>query len=376
MKQKKPATFWGRLKKHTLPGSVALGAVVAVSYWGVYASDLYISEAHVLIQNTQISSGQTFDLGSLLGATSPTNDRADQLLLRDHLLSIDMLRKLDASLHLKEHYMNPEHDWFSRMGTRYNRFLEIEEFHDYYLGRVSVEFDDYAGVLVIQAEAYDPQTARAITAALVKDGEQFMNTLAHNLAQEQLDFLKRQVAEIGQSTLQARQDLLDYQNRHGLASPQATTENLAGIVNGLQAQLAGLRASRTAMLGYLMPDSAGVVDLNLQIAAVEQQIAIENAKLAAPQGKALNSAVEEYQRLEMKASFTQDVYKTALTSLEQGRLEASRTIKKMSVLLSPTLPEYPLEPRRIYTGTLFVLGTLIVSGIAHLLAAIIRDHKD
>ncbi|MBT9096760.1 chain-length determining protein [Methylovulum psychrotolerans] len=363
------------LKKHPVLAAAVAGAVLAGGYWGFYASDLYISQAHVIIRSTEISSGQSFDLGSLLGAANSA-DRADQLLLRDYLLSVDMLKKLDARLHLREHYSAPEHDWFSRLGTRFNDTLEIEEFYDYYLGRVSVEFDDFAGVLVIQAQGYDPQTAQAITAALVDDGERFMNELAHNLAREQVSFLSKQVADIGQATLKSRQALLDYQNRHGLVSPQASTENRAGIVNALESQLATFQTTRSAMLGYLMPNAANIVELNLQIAALERQIAAEKAKLAAPEGKPLNSTVEEYQRLEMLASFNQDIYKTALTALEQGRFEASRTLKKMSVLQPPTLPEYPLEPRRIYNSAVSVLMILLAAGIVHLLAAIIRDHKD
>jgi len=86
--------------------------------------------------------------------------------------------------------------------------------------------------------------------------------------------------------------------------------------------------------------------------------------------------VEEFQRLEMAAQFAQDVYKTALVALEKSRVEATRTIKKVSVLQSPTLPQYPLEPSRIYNIIVFIRVTLLLAGIVHLLAAIIRDHED
>jgi capsular polysaccharide transport system permease protein len=78
----------------------------------------------------------------------------------------------------------------------------------------------------------------------------------------------------------------------------------------------------------------------------------------------------------MNAEFAQDVYKSALLALEKGRVEATRNIKKVSVLQSPTEPQYPLEPRRIYNTFVFILVTLLIAGIVHLLAAIIRDHKD
>jgi capsular polysaccharide transport system permease protein len=130
------------------------------------------------------------------------------------------------------------------------------------------------------------------------------------------------------------------------------------------------------MLGYLMPASTNIVDIALQISAVEKQISQEKGRLASPTGKTLNRTVEEFQRLQMNAEFEQDVYKTTLTALEKGRVEATRTLKKVSVLQYPNQPQYPLEPRRIYNTLVFILFALMVAGIMHLLAAIIRDHKD
>jgi len=200
--------------------------------------------------------------------------------------------------------------------------------------------------------------------------------MAHDLAQNQVEFLEKQVGEMGARANQARQALLNFQNKKGMVSPQGTAENLAAIINRLEGQLSDLRTRRAASLGYLMPDSSTVVEMDQQIAAVERQIDKERDKLVSPGGKTLNSTVEEYQRLEMEAEFAQDMYKTALAALEQGRIEASRTLKKVSMLQTPTEPQYPLEPRRLYNTIVFILIALLLAGIAHLVAAIIRDHKD
>lgn len=368
----KPTAKRGGLRRHPILGGAAVAALLSVLYWAVIASDRYISEAHAIIQSTDLASGQTMDLGSLLGAATGGN-RTDQLLLRDHLLSVDMLQKLDAKLGLRAHYSDRRRDPLSRLWAP---DASLEKFHDHYLSRVSIEFDDYAGVLVIAAQAYDAATAHAITAALVAEGERFMNELAHQLAREQVGFLKQEIEQISAATMAARQAMLSFQDRHGLVSPEATTENVAGIVNGLEAKLADLQTSRAAMLGYLMPDSANIAELNLQIGAVERQIAREKARLTSVSGKTLNRTVEEYQRLKMAAEFSQDIYQTALVALEKGRFEAARTLKKMSILQSPTRPEYALEPRRLYNSTVSLLAILLTAGILQLLAAIIRDHKD
>lgn len=346
--------------------------VLAAMYWGAVASDRYVSEAHIIIQQTELPAGQTPDMPALLGLSGGTS-RTDQLLLRDHLLSVDMLIKLNEKLNLREHYSDSQRDLISRMWAA---DISQEWFHRHYLSRVSVEFDEYAGVLVIRAQAYSPEKAHAITSMLVEEGERYMNLMAHRLAQEQVGFIEKQVAQIGERVMQARQAVLTYQNERNLVSPQGTAENLFAIVNQLEGQLSTLKTKRDAFLGYLNPQHPSVVELDHQIAAVQKQIAREQTRLSSSQNQSLNRNVEEFQRLQMNAEFAQDMYKTALASLEKGRVDAVRTLKMVSVLQSPSQPQYPLEPRRIYNTIVFTLVTIMLAGIVSLLTVIIREHRD
>lgn len=373
------ARIYGRLKKimiaflprRSIIGVAVIASLLAAVYWLLIASDRYVSEAHVIIQSTDLDNKQAMDFSSLLGGAS--SNRADQLLLRDHLLSVDMLKKLDSALDLRTHYSDRSRDPLSRM---WFRDASMEWFHRHYLSRISVEFDDYAGILIIKAQGYHPGIAQTITTRLVEEGEGFMNGMAHSLAQDQVAFLERQVAQMNDRAMQARQKLLAYQDKKGIVSPQGTVESITGIVTQLEAQRTALETQHRALAAYLVPSHANIIQLRQQIAAVESQIAQEKAKLTSTSGKMLNRSVEEFQRLEMAASFAQDVYKTALVALEKGRAEATRTIKKVSVLQSPTQPEYALEPRRFYNTLVFMLVALLLAGVAHLIVAIVRDHKD
>lgn len=365
---KKAPPAW---RRHTLLTATLVLSLLAGVYWLFLASDRYVSEARVIIQRSDLNSGQSMDFSSLLTGVGG-GSRADQLLMRDHMLSLDMLRKLEAQLQLRQHYSS-QGDWLSRL---WDAEAPLEKFLEHFRARVSVELDEYAGVLAIKAQAYTPEMAQAITAAMVAEGEETMNAMAHALAREQVDFLEGQVTTMGERAQAKRSAVLAYQNRKGLVSPQATAENVAAIVNRLEAQLAELQTRRSSLLGYLQPGSANVVELNLQIEAVQKQIGTEKARLTAPGGKTLNAAVEEFQRLQMEAEFAQQVYQTALTALERGRVEATRTLKKVSVLQSAGMPEFPLEPRRLYNLLVFVLTAFLLAGVLQLLGAIVRDHKD
>jgi capsular polysaccharide transport system permease protein len=350
----------------------ALAIVGAIIYWALVASDRYVSEASIVIERTDMAAGTAMDIGSLITGAAG-GQRGDQLLLRAHLQSIDMLKKLDAKLDLRGHYSDTGRDPLSRM---WGKSREQEIFHEHYLTRTSIELDEYSGVLLVKAQAYDARMAKAIADLLVEEGERYMNELGHAMARDQVSFLEKQVAEMGDKNLRARQELLAFQNSKGMLSPQAMAEGLQGTINRLEAQATDLKARRASLLGYLSPEAPGVIDLNLQIQAIESQITQEQSRLTSTEGQTLNIAVEEFQRLELTAKFAEDVYRTALVALEKGRIEALRTLKKVSVLQAPTMPEYPREPRRIYNITVFFLAALILAGIIHLLAAIIRDHLD
>ncbi|MFY7916213.1 MAG: chain-length determining protein [Rubrivivax sp.] len=352
--------------------AIALALIALASlYWLVVASDRYESEARVVLQRADLAGGQTVDFAALITGAAGVN-RTDQLQLREHLLSLDMVRMLDSKLRLRHHYSN-QGDWISRLWWT---DTPMERFQHYLRNRISVEMDEFAGVLVVKAQAYTPAVARDIAEALLLAGEAHMNQMGRSLAQEQVQFLEQQVSQLGERLRTAKAAVLAFQNRNGMVSPSATVETVAGIVARFEAQVAELQSRRTGLLAYLQPTAPQVKELDAQIAAMEKQIALERARLAAPTGKPLNAMALEFQRLQFEAEFTQQVFNGALIALEKGRVEATRTLKKVQVLQSASVPEYPLQPRRIYSTLVFALVALLVASALQLLIAIVRDHQD
>ena len=88
--------------------------ILATAYWGLIASDRYVSEACIVIDRTEIAGGQGTDFVSLITGGNRNNDL---MLLREHLRSVDMLNKLDGKLGLRSHYSNKQYDLISRNAT-------------------------------------------------------------------------------------------------------------------------------------------------------------------------------------------------------------------------------------------------------------------
>lgn len=363
--------IWPFMRRNPVLGAAILFSLISAIYWLLIASDRYVSESHVIVQRTELSAAAVPDITTLLSGNT-TGNRTDQLILRDYLRSTDLVRKLDSELDLRDHYSSWGIDPFSRMQSA----PTIEELRDYYLSRISIEYDDYIGVLVIKAEGFDPVIAQKINQTLVREGENFMNGMAHGLARDQVAFLEGQVNSLGRRAMDARRAVISYQNRNGLVSPEATAEAVTAIVARLEAQRTELQTRLSAMQAYLVADNPALVELQQQIEAINTQIDQENARLASPQGGKLNSKVEEFQRLEMEATFAQDLYKTALVALEKGRVESTRAVKKMSIVQAPSLPEDAEQPKRLRQTVLYAIVAMLFAGVVHLLMAIVRDHRD
>jgi capsular polysaccharide transport system permease protein len=148
------------------------------------------------------------------------------------------------------------------------------------------------------------------------------------------------------------------------------------VIAKLEGQRAQVQTQLAALPRNLNPDHPNIVMLRQSLAAIDRQITEERAKLANPFGPTLNLTMEEFQRLQMEVTFTQELYKAALTALEKGRMDATRMLEKVSVLQAPTLPEYPMEPRRIYNSVITLLFGLMLVGIFKLLESIVRDHVE
>ena len=350
---------------------ILLLSLLTMCFW-LFSSDRYVSEGIVIVQNTEQISAPNVDLMTMLGGIGKANS-SDQLLLREHLLSVDMLNKLDAALDLRSHYSDSRWDFASRL---WFKDASIEWFHRHYLSRVFVEYDDYAGVLRISAQAYDAGTAKAIASMLVNEGERFMNEMSHALARTQVEFLEKQVALAHTQVLQASKVLLDFQNQKGLISPKATVESIHTIIGKLEGQRTELQTQLASLPRNLDRNHPTRKSLQQSLAAVERQIAQEQAKLASTSGRPLNSLMEKEQLLQLDLNFKQDLYKTSLVALEKGRMDAARALKHVSVLQAPVLAEYAWQPRRIYGVVATLCITLLVLGIINLLKAVILDHVD
>lgn len=366
-----------RFAQHSWKQSLKLGSfmwvvacfAIAVLYFGIIASDRYVSRAELVIkQADQIK--MLPDALSMLGIGGSNHE--DVLLVQDYLKSPDLLNKLDKELGLKAHYQSHSVDYFSRLPDDVSR----EKFIEYYRNHLTLRLDDISGVLTIELQAFDPAYGQRVVGLMLKESEGFINKLGHQVALEQLAFVEKEVNRAYQRVQDEKAKVLDFQNSHNLISPESTSTARLGVVSQIEGELARQQAQLKQLQSYMKETAPGVISVKARVDALTEQLEQEKAKLTGTDKDAMNEVTARYMDVQTQATLAADLYKSGLISLEQARVEAYRKLKHLLVVSQPTLAQDAEYPRRLYNlatiGVLLcLLYGLIVMGLATL-----REHQD
>jgi len=351
---------------------IGLPVALACAYYLVFAADRYVSESTVTVRQANHEAGGVPGMAMLFAGVNPPS-REDALYLRQYVHSLDLLSRLDARLHLREHYQAQHRDPLFRLygGTSQEWFL------DYYRSRVEVLFDDAASLLTVRAEGFDPVLAQQLNQAILQESERFVNALSQGISTEQLRFAEGELQRATLRLQDAKSKVLAFQTRHRLLDPMAQAQ-AAGTLNAdLQASLSKQEAELKNALSYLNEDAHQVQALRNQTHALRSQLDAERRRATAGKGDTpLNQLAADFEGLKLQAVFAEDAYKLALTAVENARIEATRKIKSLVVIEPPAKPESAEYPRRLYNLITLLVVCSLLYAIARLVVATIREHQD
>ncbi len=353
-------------KRYALFFIVVLIPLALISVYYVFiASDIYVSEAKITVkQSGQIQSALNISI-PLLG--NPLV-REDALLLQEYILSYDMLNHLEKTLKISKFYQDENIDFIKRLPKKFTR----EEFFKYYKKNiVKVQYDDHNSVLIVNVYAFKPEIAYKINNEIILQCEKYINDISHRIAKEQMDFVEKELLYAYQKKQNAVSSLVRFQNTHRVVDPQQEIQANLAIISNLESQLAIQEAKLKEMLTYLNENSLQVQALKAQIDALKKQIEKEKSKLVG--GQTLIAL--DYLNIKLTAEFFTDVYKATLSAFENARVEASRKIKNVVIVVSPNMPEEALYPKRAYNIALVSILLFLFYGIISIVVSVIKEHR-
>lgn len=352
---------------------VVLPTLLSAVYFGLLASDIYISEARYAVRsNTESPVSGLLDGVASLGLSAPSSSTEDAMIVRDYILSRDMLGKLSEQLPLRDHYSASHVDWISRMKSD----ASFEEFLEYYQSRVEVVIDTTSNITTLSVKAFDPDMAKRIADMILNISEELVNDLSDRIVEDSLRFARDEVVNAEERVRKASVAMTGFRSSSGSIDPAQETTAVLGIVTGLESSLAAAKAELIQARGYIRSDSPQIKLLQNRVDALEKQVINERQRLASAEGSLADYTrlIDSYEPLALEQELAKQLYASTLTSLELAKAEAQRKAKYILTFVSANFPDEALEPERSKAIFITFLLLTIAFSIGGLVWAAIKDH--
>jgi len=360
------------LSKHSFFVFVFFPSLLYFLYGSIWETERYESRSKIVVKQPDTTSTLVPELALLGGVSSGANSQ-DAFLLKEYILSYDMLKYLDSSLNVKSHYTNGNIDVF----TRLSKEAMSEEFLEYYQSMVKIEVDSTSGVVSIYVKAFDADFAKQMSRLILQMAEEFINSISQQLAKSKLEFVNKE-HELASSKLnRAQNSLLEYQQKHELLDPESEGAAMQSITFKLESEIAAKRAELNAYNKFMSRNSPEVIQAENVLQGLEQQLNDERKRLAVENGSApsVSSKLITYSQLKIEVELALQSYSATLVSLESARVEALQQIKYLVKIENSTLPESTSYPKSGYNTVLFAVILLLLYGTGRIIVATILELK-
>lgn len=350
---------------------VLIPTIISLFYYGLFASDVYISESKFVIRSPEKSTPSA--IGLLLKGAGFTNAGDEIHAAQGFLASRDALRELNKGGSFREAYSRPGISMFNRFdpigwdGT-------FEALFKYYKSRVQVEFDSTSSITTLTVRAYDPADARKFNEQLLRMAETTVNRLNTRGRQDLIQFA---TAEVDTAKAQARSAALAlsaFRNARGIVDPEKQAAIQLQMISKLQDELIVTKTQLRELRQYA-PRSPQVPVLETRLSGLEEEVRRQAGMVAGDQ-KSLAASAAQYQRLILESQFADRQLAAAMASLQEAQNEARRKQAYVERIVEPNQPDKALEPSRVRSIFTTFLLSLIVWGVAAMLLAGIREHRN
>lgn len=371
MNESKKPTRSRRINKLFL-ATVALPTLLAGIYFGLLASDVYISESRFVVRSPERQTASP--LGMLFRGAGFSRAEDDAFAVQNFILSRDAVKALDEELKIKQIFSADSIDMFSRFpGLDWDE--SFENFHRYYQKRVDIQLDSASSIATLNVRAYTAQDAHAINLKLLEHAEDLVNKLNERGRRDLIRYAESEVADLEGKAKVAALALARYRNEKGVIDPEKQSAIPLQQIAKLQDELIATKA-QIQQIDRVARDNPQLPTLRGRAKMLEQEIQAETLRVAGGGDRSLAGKAAEFQRLSLEKEFADKMLASALSTLEQARNEAQRQQLYLERIVQPNQPDQAMEPRRI-KGVLsvFLLG-LIAWGVLTMVIAGVREHMD
>jgi len=351
--------------------TVVAPTILSIFYFGLIASDVYVSEARFVVRSPEKQSGGA--LGLVLKSAGFANAGEEVYAVQDFALSRDALHALNKNNAIVNAFSSPQVDFINRFG--YLSFDDsFEELYRYYQKMVRAQQNTTSSITTLTVRAYTAEDAYRFNEHILSLSEALVNKLNQRAQRDLIGFAQNEVGVAEERAREAAVQLAVYRNQEAVVDPEKQAQVQFQLVSKLQDELISTR-SMLAQMRKVAPENPQIDVLQARASSLESDIKRETANVAGG-NRSLAGKASRYQRLWLESQFADRQLASAMASLEEARNEAQRKQIYLERIVQPNKPDIAMEPRRI-RGILatFVLG-LVACGILSMLLAGLREHQD
>lgn len=364
------------LRKHLLFVLVViLPTLISGAYFGLIASDVYISESRFVVRTAQKQ--QISSIGSLLqgsGLSGFTRAQDDAYTVSSFIQSRDASAFVDSELNVRALFSNENIDRLSRFPTLPTFDDSFEGLHKYFQGKVEVRLDPTSSISTLVVKAFEASDAQRINDVLLKRAESLVNGLNQRAREDLIRHAKLEVEASEARVKEAAVALSRFRNQNEVVDPERQSGLQLQQILKVQDELLATK-SQLAQLRLLAPDNPQITALEVKREALEREIDRELRNITGA-NKSLSSKAVEFQRLALEREFAERQLAAALVALEQAKNEAQRKQLYLERIAEPNLPDIALEPERLRAVVATFIVGMIAWGVLVILLAGIREHND
>jgi len=362
---------------HRLMISLLLAFVIpsllGIGYYTFIASDRFAAGASFVIRGLD-TGGSTDFVSSFTGMVSGGSTASDGHVVRKFLESPDLLQQLDIALDLRAHYSTPVIDRLSR----FNNEQSFEEFADYWQWRIQTTYDSTTGIVTFEVQTFDAATAKKAADMILDRVDYLVNFLSEQARRDSVKFTISEVERSEARLLAAQSAIREFRSKSGSIDPKLNSQLDTQLIAALEAQLANLQSRIAAMSSEVSPEAPMLRQLRLQSSALKDQIQLRRSAVGgnknSPKDSSTADKLAEFESLQIEQTFAQQRYASALTSLENSRMDADRQQRYLGIFSRPITPEEAIYPQRLRNVLLCIAGFFALWAIGALLTLAVRDH--
>lgn len=351
--------------------TVLIPTTLSIAYFGLIASDVYVSEARFVVRSPEKQSGGA--LGLVLKSAGFSNTGDEIYAVQDYTISRDALKALDDKGFIRQAYSNPDVDLVNRFGVSpFSR--SFEALYRYYQSMVKAEQETSSSIVTLTVRAYSAKDAFQINDKILTLSEALVNRLNTRGQRDLIGYAEKEVSDAEARSRSAALALSAYRNEEEIVDPEKQAQVQLQLVSKLQDDLISTR-SQLVQLRSFTPQNPQIEVLDAKAKSLQREIANQTSNVAGG-NRSLAGKVARYQRLALESQFADRQLASAMASLEDARNEARRKQIYLERIVEPNLPDKAIEPRRIRNiFSTFILGMAAWAILTMLLAGL-REHQD